>query len=257
MQARLQNKGVRQARRPVSLRLHQWSLGRLGYGNSDPATNGEFALLDDLSDAPVVFDVGARHGDYAAFVLDRRPNADVHCFEPSRESFAEVSRRLAGQACLHNVALSDNVGTDVLYSDQSGSAMSSLYRRELGWLNVDFSVTEDVAVSTLDAVCAEEEVERIDLLKLDAEGAEALVLSGAKRMLGEERIDRVVFEYGGTALDSHFFIRDFYRLLPNFDLYRVLPDGLLPLGAYSEHLELAHYSNYCAVRRSSVDTASG
>jgi FkbM family methyltransferase len=241
---------MRRARRPIALRLHEWSLSRLGYGNADPAANGEFALLDDLPDAPVVFDVGARHGDYAAFVLELRPNAEVHCFEPSRTSFADLSSRLVGRARLHNVALAESRGTALLYSEQSGSAMSSLYRRELGWLNVDFSITEDVAVSTLDAVCAEEGVERIDVLKLDAEGAEAPVLAGATRMLDEGRIERVVFEYGGTALDSGFFIRDFYRLLPNFDLYRVLPDGLLPLGPYSEHLELAHYSNYCAVRRS-------
>lgn len=242
---------MRRARRPVAVRLHEWSLARLGYGNSDPATNGEFLLLDDLSESPVVFDVGARHGDYAAVVLERRPGAEVHCFEPSRESFAEARRRLGGRACLHNVALSETVGTAVLYSDQLGSEMASLYRRQLGWLNVEFSATENVAVTTVDEVCAEEAVQNIDLLKLDAEGAEALVLAGAQRMLAEGRIDRVVFEYGGTALDSHHFIRDFYRLLAGFDMYRVLPDGLLPLGAYSERLELAQYSNYCAVRRPS------
>ncbi len=239
---------MRISRRPIATRLHRWSLARLGYGNGNPATNGEYRLLDELPEAPTVFDVGAHHGDYGLAVLNRRPNATVYCFEPAAETFQHLANQLDGRARLHRFALSDSAGSRTLYGDRVGSAMASLFRRDLRWLGLDSSVEETVKTQTLDDVCAAEGVDHIDLLKIDAEGADHLVLLGARRMLEEQRIVRIMFEYGGTALDSHFFMRDFYRLLDGFTLYRVLPDGLLPLGEYGEHLEIAHYSNYCAIR---------
>jgi FkbM family methyltransferase len=236
------------SRRPAAVRLLRWSLARLGYGNDNPATNGEYRLLDELPELPTVFDVGAHRGDYAFAVLDRRPNAIVHCFEPAAETFRLLATRVGGRARLHCVALSDSSGNRTLFGDRVGSAMASLFRRDLDWLGIENSVEETVKTETLDDVCAAENIDHIDLLKIDAEGSEHLVLLGARRMLDGHRIARIMFEYGGTALDSHFFMRDFYRLLDGFTLYRVLPDGLLPLGRYGEHLEIAAYSNYCAIR---------
>ena len=235
------------ARRPIATRVHEWSLARLGFGNSDPATNGEYRLLDDLPESPVVFDVGAHHGDYAAAALERRPRAAVHCFEPATETFQVLATRMAQTARLYRVALADRHGTQTLYGDRVGSEMASLFQRDLGWLNLRNDPLEEIETRTLDDVCAAEHVEHIDLLKVDAEGAEYLVLLGARRMLAGRRIDRIVFEYGGTALDSHFFLREFFQLLAGHALYRVLPDGLLPLGPYRVQLEVAQYANYVAV----------
>jgi FkbM family methyltransferase len=234
-------------RKPLATRLHRWSLHRLGYGNGDPGKNGEYRLLDDLPAEPIVFDVGAHHGDYAAAVLERRPSAHVHCFEPGEETFRILAQKMDGRACLHNVALADSVGQRVLHSDFPGSAGASLFVRDLSWLENPFDREETVDVETVDSVCEAENIERIDMLKIDAEGADHLVLRGAARMIGEGRVGMVMFEYGGTALNSHFFIRDYYQLLDGFRLYRVLPDGLLPLGPYTELLEIAHYCNYCAI----------
>ena len=239
---------MRIARRPVATRLLRWSLARLGYGNGDPAANGEFRLLEELPPTPIVFDVGAHRGDYAAAVIAKRPGAVVHCFEPSASTFDILATRLGRSARLHRFALADHDGAMTLHGDAVGSAMSSIFRRDLSWLDLATDCAEEVETRRLDDVCEAEHVEHIDLLKIDAEGAEYLVLLGAQRMLGEQRIDRVVFEFGGTAMDSHFFMRDFYRVLRGFTFYRVLPHGLLPLGAYGVHLELLEYSNYCAVR---------
>lgn len=41
----------------------------------------------------------------------------------------------------------------------------------------------------------------IDLLKIDAVGAELQVLTGARRMLAERRVRRVTFEFGLTTFD--------------------------------------------------------
>ena len=239
-------------RRPVAARLFSWSSRRLGYGNSDPATNGELRLLDDLPLEPVVFDVGARHGDYAAAVLSRRSGATVFCFEPSQSSFAVLTSRLAGRATLRNCALAERAGTATLWSDTQGSEMSSLYRRDLTQLGIEFGgISERVAVSTVDIECRLAGIEHIDLLKIDAEGAEEAVIAGASAAIQKDGVDRIAFEYGGTALDSGSLVRDFYRRLSErYDLYRVLSDGLLPMGQYREAYERAEYVNMVAIRRS-------
>jgi FkbM family methyltransferase len=235
------------ARRPLATRLHEWSLTRLGIGNSDPATNGEYRFLEELPESPVVFDVGAHHGDYAAAVLERRPRATVHCFEPAAETFHILASQMRDTARLYRIALADRAGTQPLYGERVGSEMASLFQRDLGWLNLVNASLEEIETRTLDEVCLDEHVEHIDLLKIDTEGAEYLVLLGARRMLAEQRIDRIVFEYGGTALDSHFFLREFFQLLAGHTLFRVLPDGLLPLGRYRAQLEVAQYANYAAI----------
>jgi FkbM family methyltransferase len=220
---------------------------RLGFGNGDPAVNGECRLLEELAAAPVEFDVGAHHGDYAAAVFERRPNATVYGFGPSAGTFEILAARVGSSARLHRVAPADQSGARTLYADRMGSSMASLFRRELGWLNLATDVEEKVETRTLDDFCVSEGLDQIDLLKIDAEGAECLVLLGAQRMLAERRIARIMFECGGPALDSHFFMRAFFNLLDGHAFYRVFPDGLLPLGSYREQLEVPQYANYVAI----------
>jgi FkbM family methyltransferase len=244
----LESPAMRFVRRPFSRRVQARTLRRLGYGNSDPATNGELKIITDLPKAPVVFDVGAHHGDYASGVLQQRPASVLHCFEPSSRSFRTLTARLGERATLHNVALADHVGNAAVFADYEGSVGTSLYLRQLSLMGIEFAETETVAVTTLDEICNRLHIDCIDLLKLDAEGAEAAILCGAKRLISSRSIARIVFEYGGTALDSHSFVRDFYRLLgETYDLFRVLPNGLLRLGEYQPAYEIADYSNICAL----------
>ncbi len=239
------------ARRPLASRLFDWSSRRLGYGNDDPNTNGELRLLTELRERPTVFDVGANRGDFAEAVLERKPDACLHCFEPSASAYETLKARLADRAVLHNVALDSSAGRAFLYANEPGSELSSLYRRDLRALGMPFGQhTESVIVSTLDIEAREAGVEHIDLLKIDTEGAEARVIEGSSGMLAAGAIGMLLIEYGGTALDSHRFVRDYYGLLADrYDLYRVLPDGLLPMGAYREAYERAEFVNLCALRR--------
>jgi FkbM family methyltransferase len=223
---------------------------RLGFGNGDPRSNGELHLLDGLPEQPLVFDVGAHHGDYAAAVLARRSAARVYCFEPSTHAFSTLQRRVGGRAELRPFALGDRAGVGTLHADRPGSEMASLFKRDLGSAGPAFSIEESVEIRTLDEVREREDLGRIDLLKIDAEGAELLVLKGAARSILEDAIEAIVFEYGGTALDSHVFLRDFYAVLSDrYDFFRVLPEGLLPLGAYRQRLEVTEYANYYCERK--------
>ena len=91
--------------------------------------------------------------------------------------------------------------------------MSSLYQRDLRALSIPFGGhSERITVSTLDAEASKAGVSQVDLLKIDTEGADR-VIQGAAGMIEAGVIDMLVIEYGGTALDSHRFVRDYYLLL--------------------------------------------
>jgi hypothetical protein len=60
---------------------------------------------------PVILDIGANVGSFAAWALKRWPGAHVHCYEPPPDNFALLTRNLgqfAGSSVsLYNFAVGD------------------------------------------------------------------------------------------------------------------------------------------------------
>ena len=98
----------------------------------------------------------------------------------------------------NRLAVCDRSGEVVLHCyDGPFSAFNSMAERPLAeyGLEVGRPALERVPATTLDRYCSDQGVSRIDLLKIDVEGAELQVLQGAARMLGERRIACLTFEF--------------------------------------------------------------
>ena len=89
---------------------------------------------------------------------------------------------------------------------------------DLGWLSPAHTVS--VRVDTFDRWLAASGAERVDLVKIDTEGAEALVVRGMSEALRDRRVGAVVCE---TRWDS-----DAHRRLCGFGL---VPQSLETIGA--------------------------
>jgi FkbM family methyltransferase len=131
-----------------------------------------------------VFEVGANIGDYTlAFAAACGPEGLVFAFEPSPRTFHALTENvhLNGHAnvVLVNEAVSDHCGTSVLFEDADVSACSSL----LAGVIRKPGARLDVKTTTLDAFAQNNLVERVDLVKVDAEGADHLVLAGGESLL--------------------------------------------------------------------------
>ncbi|MEK7519664.1 MAG: FkbM family methyltransferase, partial [Patescibacteria group bacterium] len=182
----------------------------------------------------------------------RGTKTSIFSFEPSPTSFA-LLRAQAGakeNISLHNIALGEHHGTQTLYADTPGSSLASLTRRRLDHFHLTMDATETVTVKTLDAFCEEHKIPRIHFLKMDVEGQELSVLRGGGEMIASGAIDFIQFEFGGCNIDSRTYFQDFYYLLaPQYNLYRIVKDGLFPLHRYQETYEVFVTTNFLAKRK--------
>jgi FkbM family methyltransferase len=140
-----------------------------------------------------IFDVGAHIGITALAFSDEFPNADVYAFEPAAANFARMKANLVGkpETKLFLLGFSSEPGEGTLMCEPEHPSMARLvHMREAN--------TENVKLDTIDQFCAETNVAKIDLLKIDVEGHELNVLSGARGMLKDGRISIVKAE---TAID--------------------------------------------------------
>jgi FkbM family methyltransferase len=158
---------------------------------------GETALFERLL-APglAVADVGANFGYYsliaAAGVGER---GVVYAFEPEPASWELLLRNIEanghGNTVPRRCALSDREGETVLHRDKVNFGRHSLGAANL--MRRAHAVT--VPTTTLDRFLEREAGgRRLDLLKIDVQGAEALVLGGAKRTLERDR-PKILLEF--------------------------------------------------------------
>ena len=215
--------------------------------------NGELRLAQRvLPRMKTAFDVGANVGDWTELALQINPALQIHCFEPTRSTFATLSAKpFPSTVHLNSVALGDSGGERELYVVGEGSGANSLYRRT-GVPSLAAG-SQRVSVRTVDDYAAEHGIDAIDFLKIDVEGHELSVLRGARRMLGAGAIAVVQFEYGGSYIDSRALLKDVWDLVAAADagytFYKIFPNELRRESEYLQTFETFQYSNWAIVRR--------
>jgi len=236
--------------------LFELSLRGLGVLNSEDETaSGELYLIDKLLsrlESPLVLDVGANQGRYAALVRQRIPASSVWAFEPHPETFkhlASVAEKYGFKAV--SAGVGDQAGSFVLYDRiaEEGTEHASLYRGVIEDIHDREATALNVAITTLDRFVSEQRIEQIGLLKIDTEGNEFRVLQGGKESLESGKIAMIQIEFNEMNTVSRVFFRDFVDLLPGFAPFRLLPAGLLPLTPYRPlRHELFGFQNILFIR---------
>ena len=108
--------------------------------------------------------------------------------------------------------------------------------------------SHEVEIVSLDEFARSRGIEHIDLLKIDTEGAELDVLRGARELIEAGRVGAVQFEFSTRFVLRRTFMRDFCEALASYQFFRLLPNGLLPLGPYSVAVyEFCHYQHIVAL----------
>lgn len=173
-------------------------------------SNGECFVLDTLARfrPRVIFDVGANVGEWSVAAVTRCPGATIYAFEVAPPTFEVLRQNLCHRTDVrcHNVGLSDAPGQIRLrhYDDLPALTTATDYPHPLPFTELTAEVI------TGDDFVAANQVEHIDLLKIDVEGMEEHVLRGFESGLRRGAIDLVQFEYGRVNILNRFLLRDFY-----------------------------------------------
>ncbi len=136
-----------------------------------------------LGEAPVLIDVGANIGQWTSSAKLFIPNAKILAVEPDPETFSTLAKNIGGfeeVECV-NCAAGASPGSALLYR-QELSIMSTTNPSEDDTLNNPV----EVRVRCLDELTVD--YSEIDLLKVDVEGSEMEVLSGAETTLSKSSL---------------------------------------------------------------------
>lgn len=186
---------------------------------ADLTDNVLLALGSVVAKDAVCVDVGANIGLVSLGLSSLTPDGRTYAFEPSPSARTWLDANLAANAVTNvetfGIALSDRVGT-VDFHDVPFFTAGSFTSEEGAYLGSDAvgSTLVEVPCRTLDGFLEESSVLRVDVIKIDVEGAEMSVLDGAARTLAEHR-PVVVMEFNSFAFTLH------QGLLPQDALSRI------------------------------------
>jgi FkbM family methyltransferase len=146
-----------------------------------------------------IFEIGAADGRDSAVYSARCPEAKVYAFEPLPTNFEKLQSKanLEPRIIPINKAISDASGTASFHITALADASSLLQPNETGSTFDKYTTEVDcitVETLTLDEFCKEKDIVNIDILKIDAQGAEIKILKGCKNLLSIGNISIIYCE---------------------------------------------------------------
>jgi FkbM family methyltransferase len=160
----------------------------INHGDFEP---GESRLLLSAGEgAKVIFDVGANAGYYSLHWCSRiHPEGRIHAFEPVPQTFSRLVRNVARnglekQIRISNIGLGNEITTTSFFLPKfSGSVAASAKNLHPEEENIEVVVHID----TLDRYFGMQGLNRLDLMKVDVEGAELFVVKGGLDTLNRHK----------------------------------------------------------------------
>jgi len=175
--------------------------------------NNELLIFQKLlRSGMTVVDAGANIGLYsliASKIIGN--NGRVFSFEPSKETFQRLKKNIelnrTKNVKIVNCGLGDSIDQELMLRQDLGYDDAERYivpfehniNPELSNVK-DLSISEKVKIDTLDNFCVKNNIEQINLLKIDTEGFEFYILNGAKCIL--EKSENLVILMECTELGT-------------------------------------------------------
>lgn len=206
-----------------------------------------------LKNDDVVFDIGANVGLFTLICSEFVGNSGtIHAFEPSPQTFnwleQNVNSNKLKNVILNQLAVSDKDGTIGFHLSEEGyDAFNSIVKPSKG----SNYISQTVNCLTLDSYVEKHQLQgKIQIIKIDVEGFEISLLSGASRILSAENAPDLVVEFTeSNAENAGFTCAQLYAKIVGFGYelfhYNAETNSLIP---EPEAMSYVKYKNLVATK---------
>ena len=159
----------------------------------------EYRCLDGLDNVRTIVDAGANVGYSSAYLLTRFPDAHVIAVEPDPANFAQLTRNLKPYGKRVSAVQAALWGEDTIlnFSDSFAGAGDEWARQ----VEPSSEGNGDVRAVSMRSLMEQFGLDRIDLLKIDIEGAEENLFD-AEDIGWLDRVGALVIEIHGAACQA-------------------------------------------------------
>jgi len=141
---------------------------------------------------PVIFEIGAADGTDTLEFINTFNDLDfkIYCFEPDLRNIESFKQKVNDpRVTLFEMAIGDKNGkatfnqSNDIYNLSSSLKKPMMENMKATWPLMDFDKTYDVDVVTLDTFLADNNIDKVDFIWADVQGAEDLMILGGKESL--------------------------------------------------------------------------
>lgn len=237
-------------------RMSLRGLGILNYKNDYVSGENYFlrSYLKSLNNKPIIFDIGACSGSYTNLCKEIRSDSIIYAFEPNPKSFdnLKINFDKYKDLKLFNFGFGNKKEDLTIYDIggiDHGTQHASIYKEVLSDLHKYNDIIQySIKLETLNDFFSENKIGEIDLIKIDTEGNEFKILEGANSLI-PNYVKCFQIEFNEMNIISRSFLKDFIKLLSDYNLYRLLPDGIIKINYCPLEHELFGFHNIVAFRK--------
>lgn len=150
----------------------------------------QYCARDFIKDNFVIIDAGANIGIFSLFAHYLSPNGKVYSFEPNTKTFTilkknVIENNLSNTIRIFQQALGDKKGEATLMKNNVALETGNILAESefLKGREKIFTNSETVLITTIDNLVEDEKIDKVDFIKIDAEGYEKQVIKGAKETI--------------------------------------------------------------------------
>jgi FkbM family methyltransferase len=163
-----------------------------------------------MKDGAVVLDVGANFGYYTLLMSDLiGPSGKCIAFEPNPGVAAKLRKTIAingfeSRATIHEVALGSESNGETAFLIPRGEPKNARVLNDQGRRTDATGHVITVQRANADTICAD--LQRLDFVKIDAEGAEANIIDGMTVLIARFKPDILLEFNAGREYDSRALV---------------------------------------------------
>lgn len=200
----------------------QYFLSKTGYNlrkKKEPFSDQKKLITSKF---PVILDAGFHNGQTSRKYRQFFPSSKIWGFEPTSDLYLNSLKSFSkdDKLIIQQKAISDKVGFTEFCINNISSTNSLLPRNEKGkkYFSPEADLKEKIQVktTTIDQIIKDQDLDKIDILKMDIQGGELMALKGAIQALENQKIDLIYLEM--------FFIEHYSNSPMYFDLAKMLSD---------------------------------